>query len=139
MPKMNKAVVRRMIDRLERVPDSYDQSAFYIEGSNRTPCGTIACLAGEAVICSVPDEKKGLKLALKAMEGDGLSVSTQASRLLGIRENRDESNVFGYDASGWPAPFNTQYQKARTRKARAQVAVAYLKEALQRGAMLWDK
>lgn len=129
---INRRVIERMIERIKTLPESYDQGAFYVERSDKAPCGTVACLAGEAVICSAATYDLGLKKLLKLRTLGGISLS--AATILRLPYNHE---LFVSDASGWPAPFNKQFAKARTRKTQAKVAVAYLRECLKRGTMIW--
>lgn len=128
---MNKTVVRKMIKRLGSVPESYDQRVWYIRKDDSTPCGTVACLAGEAVICSAKTVKEGIKLAF---DNYG-EIPELAGQLLGLSGSRHQ--VFVSDGSGWPEPYRTQFSQSSETGPRAQVAVSYLKEALKRGTMVW--
>lgn len=128
---MDKKIVRKMIKRIESVPESYDQSVFYIEESNRSPCGTVACLAGEAVICSAKTVEAGIKLAFEDLG----RLLDRADKVLGLPPDH---SVFAANGRGWPEPHRSNFAKATTGKARSQVAVAYLKEALKRGTMVWE-
>ena len=132
--KMNKAAVKRMIARIERVPEAYDQSAWYVETDRSTPCGTVACLAGEAVICATPNEPAGIRRAIRLLRDGG--IVDAANKVLGL-SGRESPNVYTSNAGSWPMPHGKWYAKAKTHKARARVAVAYLREALERGTMLW--
>jgi hypothetical protein len=129
---MNKKVVRRMIKRLETVPESYHQGAMFVEEDDHAPCGTVACLAGEAVICSAKTVEAGIKLALSGE----IDLVEEAEALLGLTDI--EHCVFAVDGSGWPIPFRYEFTEANSREEEARVAVAYLKEALKRGTMIWE-
>lgn len=128
---MNKTVVRRMIKRIESIPESYDQAAWFIENSSKAPCGTVACLAGEAVICSAKTVEAGIKLAFEEFD----KIIERADEILGLPE---EHSVFSANGGGWPEPYRSKYSQAQSNKARSQVAVLYLKEALKRGTMIWE-
>lgn len=130
--KMNKEVVRKMIKRIESVPEHYDQAAFFVESNDIAPCGTVACLAGEAVICSAPTVEAGIKLAFQKYD----DIPALAANLLGLP---NVHAIFSADGSGWPEPYARQFAEAEeSPEAQAKVAVAYLKEALKRGTMIWD-
>lgn len=129
--EMNKSVVRKMIKRIGSTPESYHQEAWFIETDRRTPCGTVACLAGEAVICSARTIEDGIKLAF--LEHD--KIPDLAEKILGLPYGHA---VFAADANGWPEPYDSDFAKAKSRKDQAAVAVAYLKEALKRGTMIWE-
>lgn len=129
---INRRVVKRMVERIETLPESYDQGAFYAERSEKSPCRTVACLAGEAIICNAATYDAGLKQLHKLVVYGGVSFT--ATTILKLPWNH---GVFGQDASCWSAPFNEQFAKARTKKAQAKVAVAYLRECLERGTMIW--
>lgn len=127
--RMNKAAVRRMIRRITEQPKTFDQAAFYVEPS---ACGTVACIAGDAVICSVRDEAKGIKLAEQLLDEGGLIE--RADRVLGLPSVHE---VYRATASGWPKPYSDQYPVANSKSERAKVAAAYLSEAVKRGTMIW--
>jgi hypothetical protein len=127
---MNRTVVRKMIKRLESVPEHYDQKAYYVERDDKAPCGTVACLAGEAVICSAKTIQEGINLAFAKYD----SIPERAEVILGLP--RLQHSVFAADGSGWPEPYRTQF--AQSQKAdQSKIAAAYLKEALKRGTMIW--
>lgn len=128
---MNKTVVRKMIKRLGSVPESYDQRAWYVRKDDSAPCGTVACLAGEAVICSAKTVKEGIKLAFDNYD----DIAELAEELLGLSGSGHQ--VFASDGSGWPEPYRTQFSQSSETGPRAQVAASYLKEALKRGTMVW--
>lgn len=129
---MNKTVVRKMIKRIKAVPASYDQAAFYVEPSDGAPCGTIACLAGEAIICSAVTVEKGIKKAMRLFDKGG--ITDVADKLLGLPVGH---GIFGMSGCDWPKPYNKQMAAAKTARRRSEVAVAYLTEALERGEMVW--
>ena len=122
---MNKTVVRKMIKRLESVPESYQQSALFVEENDGTPCGTVACLGGEAVICSAKTIKAGIKLALDS----GTDVVILAEEVLGLTSVTH--SVFSMDASGWPVPYYDNFRKAGSRKAETQVGSSLPKGSLK--------
>jgi hypothetical protein len=129
---MNKKVVRRMIKRLQTVPESYRQGAMFVEEDDHAPCGTVACLAGEAVICSAKTVEAGIKLAFSGE----IDLVEEAEAILGLTDV--DHCVFAIDASGWPKPYRDDFQKAGSREAEARVAVAYLQEGLKRGTLIWE-
>lgn len=130
---MNKTVVRRMIKRLESVPESYNQRAYFVEPSREAPCGAVACLAGEAVICSERTVRQGVRLALRMSNKEMIN---RAQEVLGLSGNHGVFDIAGH---GWPEPFRSQIKNPKQSDGgQAPVAVAYLKEALKRGTMIWD-
>lgn len=128
---MDKKVVRRMIKRLDTVPESYEQSAWFIEEDEGSPCGTVACLAGEAVICSANTVKQGIKLALENFD----MIVPLAEKVLGLHGNH---GLFDCAGSGWPRRYRKALQDANSRKEKANVAAAYLRESLERGTLIWQ-
>jgi hypothetical protein len=120
--KINKPLIRRMIKRIEAKPKGYDQGAFYAEASKAAPCGTVACLAGEAAICSKRTEVAGLKFALR--------LDYNPHLLIGCCKSLN-CHIFDWNASGWPAPHNTEYANAKTYKARARAAANFLRAILK--------
>lgn len=124
-----KTLLRRMIKRIEQAPESYDQRTFYGERDSGTPCGAVACLAGEGVICLAPTVKQGVRKLL--------SGQFNTDELASILRLPTYHGVFAANNPSWPSPFKEQLAKAKSRQAQAQVAVAYLKEAIKRDTMIW--
>ncbi len=132
MTKLNIKLLKKVRNRIAKIPESYDQSAWFLESNDKAPCGTVGCLAGEIVICAAPSIKKGIDQFLDNAD----DVIARAEDLLGL-EGKDHS-LWAADASGWPEPFALQFKQAnRNKKKEAQVAVAYLDECIKRGKVTW--
>jgi hypothetical protein len=138
---LNKKLLRKVRNRIAKIPESYDQGQWVSE-SDRSPCGTAACLAGEAIIVAAPSIQEGIKSLNLAVRQYGrasrsdVGVVKKARTLLGI--TLDESDaMFDSFGDGWPEPYRTRFQRLKTNKAKAKVAVAYLDECLKRGKVTW--
>ena len=140
--KLNVTLLKKIRDRIAEIPESYDQSVYVIE-SPKAPCGTAACLAGEAIICNARSVEAGIK-SLRLTDAKGL-VSYRAARLLGLpRPNwgaddeayNDAAKLF-YSSSdykvGWPEPFGSAFNRAKSTKQRAKVVVDYLDHIIETG------
>jgi hypothetical protein len=138
MAELNIELFKKIRDRIAEIPESYDQSA-WIQSSDAAPCGTAACLAGEAIICAAPSVKVGIRRLKDADDYD--RVPERAAKLLGLPQpNSSNSNESGrlfqcggsldgdqwYDTVDWPEPFRTRFNKSKTNRGRANAAVAYL-------------
>lgn len=144
MSKLNIELFKKIRDRIEAIPESYNQSGFAIESTN-SPCGTAACLAGEAIICAAPTVEAGVKRLWQMLDTDSKSVAREAARLLGLRgdffeeddEERD-TRIFNACGSGWAEPYGQQFSDAShgfDYQARARVAVAYLDHIIATGSL----
>lgn len=153
--KLNIELFKKIRDRIAEIPESYNQQAWYTE-STKAPCGTAACLAGEAIICAAPTVKTGVRRLRRMHVDDGVSVATRAASLLNLPEpewktfsfltessDNDTARLFrcGSDGLGrplvyWPDPFGKRFNKAKTNKARAKAAVAYLDHIIETGSVL---
>lgn len=128
---LNVKLLRKVRNRIAKIPESYDQGAWIIEPFSSAPCGTVACLAGEVAICGAPSIKKGIAQFL----ADPLKAIARAEHLLGLTGKNH--GLFAADASGWPEPFASRFRHAATKQQEAQVAVAYLDECIKRGKVIW--
>lgn len=128
---LNIKLLKKVRDRIAKIPESYDQS-WWATRDVEAPCGTTACIAGEALICSQRSKKAGLQLLWDAMPK--WKVGSTAQTLLGLTD-READVLFG--AGTWPEPFRSEYDQVRYHpKARAKVAVAYLDHIIKTGEVL---
>lgn len=51
--KRNKKLLLKTAERIEKIPQSYNQLYFRSQ-SSKSPCGVEACLAGEIIMASMP-------------------------------------------------------------------------------------
>jgi len=131
--KLNKPLIRKMIKRIEAIPEAFDQADFagrWAEGEDRPkpPCGTVACLAGEAVICAAPNAKVGLRRLFRLPY---YRIPMRAEQLLGLSRSTAFGDLFDGYADGWPQPFRSQFRSAKTYKGQARAAVNLLKAILR--------
>lgn len=82
--RLNIELFKKIRDRIAMIPASYDQSNWCIR-NDAAPCGTAACIAGEAVICSQPSIEAGITELRRLMHLDKYNaVPKRAAELLGI-------------------------------------------------------
>src|SRR5690242_6818683 len=117
--KRNKRLLLKIAERIENIPQSYDQNTWR-DRDSRSPCGAVACLAGEIVICSERTIEKGL---VKLFEIG--SVWSAAQDLAGLTDS--EANNLFLDVEDWPSQFSRRYLGAKTQRGRANVAAALLR------------
>lgn len=116
MTKRNKRLLLKTAKRIEEVPESYNQGE-WIGSSNRSPCGTVACLAGEIIICSAPTIEKGIRKLHDTFYGEG-RVADTALRLAGLHYD-DEDTLF-YSPRHWPNKIGKGFgRKNKIGKAKA--------------------
>jgi hypothetical protein len=129
LPPLNFALFRKVIRKLEAAPMAYDQGQEAIFDDN-APCGTAACIGGWADILSGRGSLKWARVDLdRAAESLGLTGENWVS------EYRTERAVL-FDPSpehAWPSPFNSQWEKAKTQRGQARVAIRYLTHILNTG------
>jgi hypothetical protein len=144
--RLNIELFKKIRDRIAEIPEAYDQSV-YCRRDDRAPCGTAACLAGEAIICSAPTVGEGVE-HLRHYDRRDLIPET-AAILLGLprpmwgygqppRYN-ETARLFACHADNvvfWPEPFASQFQAALNATERAAVAVAYLDHIIETGKVL---
>lgn len=126
--KRNKRLLLKTAKRIEEIPESYDQST-WVEHSDKSPCGTVACLAGELIICSERKVTAGIE-KLWAIELSPKLVSTAAAESAGL-DHEERMRLF-LDAR-WPKPFSTRYSRARSQRGRANAAAALLRYIAEGG------
>jgi hypothetical protein len=118
--KRNARLLNKTADRIEKIPESYAQDTF-CRTDDRSPCGTVACLAGEIVICSARSVSKGIELLYESS-----GIADLAARKAGLDED-EASSLFWPTSSFWPQPFRSRYGKATTQRGRAKVAADLLR------------
>lgn len=149
--ELNIELFKKIRDRIAAIPESYDQES-YVRINRDSPCGTAACLAGEAIICAAPTVDLGVR-RLKRADCEDL-VPTRAAKLLGLpppRFHGTRDNLFGADnitarmfrcshnddysgpAVFWPEPFASRFNKAKNQRGRARAAIAYLDYIISTG------
>lgn len=148
MSKLNIELFKKVRDRIATIPESYDQEQWY-DTSPRSPCGTVACLAGEAIICAAKSVPQGIAELKRLYARDPLyAVPERAARLLGLSgdwsawideedwKQAAETTMFDADAETWPEPYRDEFQRAPSAIERASVAVAYLDRIIETGKVL---
>jgi len=120
--KRNKRLLLKTAKRIEEVPESYNQ---FIWGGDddSSPCGTVACLAGEIVICSEPTIKRGLAKLYKTMR-TAEYVDGTAERLAGL--THAEGTRLFYNPTCWPNRIGVRFG-SKGEKKRAEAAAALLR------------
>jgi len=129
-PPLNFPLWVKVRNRIAAVPESYNQG-YWKQKSSVAPCGTQACLAGEALICSERSAKQGLALLWRTRRN---TIAGRASALLGLDRNTSEDQIFTSWIDGeWPEPFATQFAEAEPGMEEAKVAVRYLTHVIRTG------
>lgn len=133
-PPLNFPLFVKVRNRIALIPESYDQSTYYGK-SSRSPCGTVACLAGEAVICAAPSVRDGVNELFHAFNRSRHRPSEMAEKLLGLDSrflDADESDIFDATADCWPRRFNNMFEDGK----EAQAAVGFLTHIIRTGKVL---
>jgi hypothetical protein len=128
--KRNRRLLLKTAKRIEEVPESYRQGE-WVANDDRSPCGTVACLAGEIVICSEPSVKKGI-VKLREVARTKEHVAGAAIRLAGLNE-QDEETLF-YHPRQWPNGIGRGFNK-ESQAGKAKAAAALLRYLADGGAV----
>lgn len=146
---LNIELFKKIRDRIAEIPESYNQNKWCADFS-KAPCGTTACLAGEAIICSAPTVAEGVA-ELKRLDADlddNNAVARRAAEMLGLEGSVDEwidqrerkvgneTLIFDGNAEGWPEEFRERFTSADDGKERAAAAVGYLDKIIATGSVL---
>lgn len=131
-PPLNFPLWVKVRNRIAAVPESYHQGEWKAK-SSEAPCGTKACLAGEAIICSERSPKAGLKLL---WQKNKRSIPNMAIALLGLEPYNEVQIFSGYPLGDWVEPFGSEWADAKTSKAQARVAVRYLTHVIRTGEVI---
>lgn len=144
MGQLNIELFKKVRARIAAIPESYDQEHWW-NVSQLSPCGTTACLAGEAIICNAPSVEQGineLKALFIADQWNG--VPTRAAELLGLEGDwssyNDEEDykaggetiIFDAEAENWPDKYRYLFRYGN----QAAAAVAYLDHIIETGKVL---
>lgn len=145
--RLNIELFKKIRQRIAEIPESYDQES-WCGPSGAAPCGTTACLAGEAIICAAPTVEQGVEDLRRLNASDRVyGVPDRATALLGLsgswaawvdddnRQAAGETVIFDADAEGWPEEFRQDFRYANYRE-RANIAVAYLDHIIETGKVL---
>ena len=135
--RLNIELFKKIRDRIATIPESYHQGT-WCDDSHKAPCGTVACLAGEAIICAAPTVEEGVKelRRLYEQEPDPYAIARRAARLLNLdancRSSLDrEAAIFLDGAAGWPYRFAEMFDANEARGA-----VAFLDWIIETGKVL---
>jgi hypothetical protein len=135
------ALLRVVIDRLRKYPETYDQGMYYIHdpgvGQGVYPeglCGTKCCLAGHLVLAAgMP--KPPYKL-------DSLSLAiwfhVTATRLLGL-DTLHSDRLFGWQ---WPQRYERAWLRAShagDMQGKAYAAISLLEDLIEKGPMVLNE
>jgi hypothetical protein len=138
---LNKRLLRKVRNRIAEIPESYRQGT-WVSDDQKSPCGTVACLAGETIIAAAPSIEKGIQSLKRAVDrfehGDTYDsgVVRKARLLLGI-SIQEATDMFDGYGNTWPSPFGERFTSAQRPATKAKIAVAYLDECLRRGRVTW--
>lgn len=138
--RLNIELFKKVRERIATVPESYNQNQ-WVKQSRRSPCGTVACLAGETIICAAPTIQDGIKELNNLIEHNDFEVPTRAAKLLGLRGNfwnldGEETDIFLARGEGFPEPFRTKFRRAQRLNDKAAVVVSYLDHIITTGKVL---
>lgn len=124
--KINRRLIAKMIKRLEETPESYEQGTYGtsvdseddVDDRPLPVCGTLACLAGQAIICSERNPKRGTDKLMLVLKNPRSSPSDEAARLLGFDYNAQRRIFHTGLGVTWPAPYNEHFLQAQPTKAK---------------------
>lgn len=128
------AILRQVQKRIANDPNSYRQDEWH--------CGTAACIAGH--ICMTRKDATIVKSEFNSgyelrINGVGRPFMMTAAETLGVDVNALSSLFSGspseseYPYEQWPQPFADEWRRARTRAAKAAVAVRRIDHFIETG------
>lgn len=126
----NRELLLKTADRIEQIPESYEQTTF-CSPSDKAPCGTVACMAGEIVICASPTVAQGIRrlkgqIKRSARSGSYIKTGEIAAKLAGFTPAEGKA-LFESSVRLWPRRFAARYMRAKTQDGRAGAAAALLR------------
>lgn len=144
MSRLNIELFKKMRERIATSPDSYNQQS-WCQSDSIAPCGTAACLAGEAIVCAAPSVGEGVRRLRRLVRSDDeYAVPRFAASLLGLEgdyaaygeDEMGETAMFHGDAKYWPEDYRMMFMAADNRYSKAHAAVAYLDHIIETGRVL---
>lgn len=141
---LNIELFKKIRQRIIDIPASYNQRN-WIEDEPTAPCGTTACLAGEAIICASVNVKAGIRRLRRLADTNSSDnpkinplfydskVPQVAGKLLGMTPQ--EQLIFnGPRGAEWPQPWRGRWLKATgDRDAEREVALSLLDRIIKTG------
>lgn len=134
---MNKPLLRQIIATIEAEPRRLRMEAWFTKHTNQLPrCGTVACIAGWALVLhehkpGVPFKRVRDAIQLRHSTdidfGDFLSVGAKA---LGLTEAQSYRLFY---LGAWPTVLFAAYNLAKTPATRASVTVRRIKHFMRTG------
>src|SRR5689334_13988853 len=111
--RLNIELFKKIRERIATIPESYNQRS-WITTNKKSPCGTAACLAGEAIICAAPSIETGITELRQLWEECETDIPEKAAELLGLEgdywaHDGGETEIFNSIANRWPEPYRTQF------------------------------
>ena len=117
----NRRLLLKTAKRIESIPESYNQFEWAADNS-LSPCGTVACLAGEIIICSERSVKKGIDKLWNSYDAN--DVDGVAQQLAGLSDN--ENYRLFYSPDDWPNKIGKGFRR-KTREGKAKAAAELLR------------
>jgi hypothetical protein len=133
--RLNLTLFRKIRNRILRVPEAYDQSVWGAK-SRKAPCGTRACIAGNALIESGFCTPRELLKNERGETDEYFDIKEEAQELLGITHSEASILFTPCPRYGWPEPFQTRWNDAKNSTERARVAADYLNHIIKTGKVL---
>lgn len=138
---LNIELFKKIRERIATIPESYSQYVF-IKNSPVAPCGTVCCIAGDAIICNAATVADGIA-SLRQMDDTAAPDDSQwgqliphvAQDLLGL-DDAEAAVLFEFAENHWPEPFRGGFILADSDAERSRVAVAFLDHIIETGKVL---
>lgn len=129
-PALNFPLLVKTRNRIDAIPESYYQGR-WIDRQPGAPCGTVACLRGEAEIANAPSVQEGIKRMFR-LARNPFHATTSGAKLLGLAP-REAEVMFSGSADRWPDKYRFAHGDANNQRGRARAAVAYLTHVIRTG------
>src|SRR5262245_39134194 len=121
LPKLNEALIKKILEHIKKFPDSYDQNGVISshEKTKDVPCGAVGCFGGWAVLLSMPKSKRQERAKMQQSSDTTLN---EARDLCGFTQA--EANLVFAGADGGDPEIDLSIVKSRidaVRQARKMI------------------
>lgn len=139
---LNIEAIDEIIDDLQSEPDAFNMGTWFDNNAPWSSCGTTCCIAGDAVLNSIPTDIGRKRVARRMMTEDAVFwIQPRAAKLLGLDVVDDVysdngANVPLFFMSDWPEHYleltgialGSEWDRAYENRQQAKAAVRLLKD-----------
>ena len=130
---MNITLLKKIRTAILAKPKRFDMGWWIETNMGYAPCGTVACLAGFAVLLNETKGSTGPKAWRAAADRrapDQDSIANEAQKILDLNASQ-RTALFA--VGGWPLTFQEAYREAQTEAQQAKAAAARITHLIKTG------